>query len=662
MTGNSVEFDLDSSLIDLKIVKLIGIEKSSNSIIVEAFNHTILQTIYIEAFSDKTIRPLKKQLSEIMVGYKNEEEKQKLINSVVTSINSNIDKISEYCKEYCSLLNDDGGDENSKIDSLINLALAPENTEKLFKDQYERVYAAVRLGDDKHMEILSIDSIKYKRYLSKLCRENTGSSISDNSINTAITNLAAEAEFNGRIIPLHLRTAWGSDENGAKKDCMYYDMCDAQRRIIEISKDGWRIINGSDKDIPVIFKRFNQQAQVEPDRNYHSDVFEDLLNLTNVKNENHRHLIKVYIISTLIPEIDHVILTTYGPKGSAKSFLLELIKKLVDPSKPVLLNLHRNIEQFIQQVNHNYINYYDNVKFIPYWLSDEICKAVTGIGHTKRMHYTNDDELIYEHRRCLGINGINVALTEADALDRSMLIELEDIDENRRKKEADLWEEFEKLKPKTLAYILDVIVKAIQIKSTLILKRLPRMAEFGEWGEAISQAMGYPSMSFIEAYTKNRNEQNIIAVNENLVGSILLGYILAFEEEKGPITEIKYEPQELYNALVDYAGDNGINIHGGQFPKDAASLVKKVKTVVPNLKTGFGIIVDIGRSEDNTSIIAIYRKTTPAALEVNYTSVAAVPLYQHLYAMQVLRKNQVNYYYNHEAKSENNYATDTIHL
>ena len=29
LTSNSVEFDLDASLIDLKIVKLIGIEKSS---------------------------------------------------------------------------------------------------------------------------------------------------------------------------------------------------------------------------------------------------------------------------------------------------------------------------------------------------------------------------------------------------------------------------------------------------------------------------------------------------------------------------------------------------------------------------------------------------------------------------------------------------------
>ena len=38
--------------------------------------------------------------------------------------------------------------------------------------------------------------------------------------------------------------------------------------------------------------------------------------------------------------------------------------------------------------------------------------------------YTNDNDIIYEHRRCLGLNGINVALTEADALDRSISIEL----------------------------------------------------------------------------------------------------------------------------------------------------------------------------------------------------------------------------------------------
>jgi|GEM_PF-2541321 len=614
--NNQEEFDLDPSLIDKSIVKKIGIERSANLLIVEADKQIITQSINIADFSDKTIKPLKKQLSDILVGYKNKEDKQNLINCIITCINSNIGKIFT-CKESSSLSTSRlitsssvaAEEESNKADVLIDLASSPENDGKFFKDQNGRPHAAVRLGHDRHLEILDINNTKYKRYLAKVYRENRGSCISETLINTVITNLASEAEFNGDIIPLHLKVAWGSEGNRAKKDCIYYDMCDLKGRVIEISKDGWRIIDGSDKDVPILFKRFNQKPQIEPDRNYDEDIFEKLLNLTNVKNERHRHLLKVYIISTLIPEIDHTILTTYGPKGAAKSFLLELIKKLVDPTKPVLLTLHRNVDQFIQQVNHNYINYYDNVKFIPYWLSDEICKAATGSGHTKRELYTDDNDIIYEHKRCLGLNGINVALTEADALDRSISIELEDIDEDKRKKESDLWSEFDKIKPQAFAYILDVIAKAMQIKETLNLKNLPRMADFAEWGEAISQAMGYPPMSFIDIYKENRNEQNIVAVNENLVCSILLKYILDLEAENGPISEMQYEPLDLRKELKLYAENNEIDIHGRQFPKDAASFVKKIKTVIPNFKAGYGIIITVGRnSKDNTSIITISRK------------------------------------------------------
>jgi hypothetical protein len=45
-------------------------------------------------------------------------------------------------------------------------------------------------------------------------------------------------------------------------------------------------------------------------------------------------------------------------------------------------------EEFIQQVNHNYLlSFYDNVKFIPSWFSDKICKIGMVIGHTKLKVY-----------------------------------------------------------------------------------------------------------------------------------------------------------------------------------------------------------------------------------------------------------------------------------
>ena len=45
---------------------------------------------------------------------------------------------------------------------------------------------------------------------------------------------------------------------------------------------------------------------------------------------------------------------------------------------------------------HNYLAIYDNVKYLPPWFSDEVCKAVTGAGNSKRTLYTNDDDISWQ--------------------------------------------------------------------------------------------------------------------------------------------------------------------------------------------------------------------------------------------------------------------------
>ena len=403
-------FELDSSYIDTTIVRSIGINLNINGIVVDVNNNLIPASINLQDFSEKTIKPLKRELAQLLKGNKN---KQAIINSIVTCILSNIDKIKNSQNNVDPTF-DNNGHNNTKGNNariLVELASRKENTEKFFKDQYGRPHAAVRFGKEKILIIMPLKSNKYKRYLCKLFRENrNGEIVGEEAINSAINTLAADADFDGETIPLHLRVAWGQKESKTKELYIYYDMTDGQGRIIEISADGWCIISGKDADFPILFKRHNQTPQVTPDRNYTKDIFDRFLNLTNVLNPEHKLLLKVFIISAFIPEIDHPILTTYGPQGAAKSSLLRLIKMLVDPSKPVLLTLLKNIPEFIQQVNHNYLVFWDNAKYIPYWLSDEICKAVTGIGHTKRELYSDDDDIIYEHRRIISINGINVAL------------------------------------------------------------------------------------------------------------------------------------------------------------------------------------------------------------------------------------------------------------
>lgn len=174
--NNSVDFYLDPSILDLEIVKRIAIQKSPNSLILEVNNQTISQTIFLDDFANKTILPLKKQLDWIIPELQSEERK-KITNSIITCINKNIDEIVELSKQDNS--NDRASDENSKVANLISLTLKPENIEKLFKDQYGKPYVAVRLDVSKQLEILPINSTRFKHYLSNLYCKNFGSYIGE---------------------------------------------------------------------------------------------------------------------------------------------------------------------------------------------------------------------------------------------------------------------------------------------------------------------------------------------------------------------------------------------------------------------------------------------------------------------------------------------------
>ena len=49
---------------------------------------------------------------------------------------------------------------------------------------------------------------------------------------------------------------------------------------------------------------------------------------------------------------------------------------------------------------------------------------MTSTGLSKRRLYTDDEDVIYRFRRCVGINGINIAATKPDLLERALILHL----------------------------------------------------------------------------------------------------------------------------------------------------------------------------------------------------------------------------------------------
>ncbi|MFL6433014.1 MAG: hypothetical protein ACJ71O_04675, partial [Nitrososphaeraceae archaeon] len=491
--------------------------------------------------------------------------------------------------------------EEQKSESQILLELAHANVSRFFKDQHGIAYALI-VRTKGRRELIALENGRFRRFLAKLFYDNNKGIARTEHINNAIQILQANIEYDGQTIPLSLRLAW-------KEDAICYDLTDEKWRYVKITKDGWEV---KDDDSSVLFARYNQVAQVPPDRNYEPDIFDKFIGLTNVKDDKDKLLLKVYTISLFIPDIAHAMLVLHGEKGAAKTLLKLLIKQLVDPSKPALLTMHTSRDELVQQLSHNYVAYYDNVKNVPKWLADEACKAVTGIGQTKRKLYTNDEDVVYEYKRCLGFSGINICLTEPDALDRSILIELMRIPRDKRKLESQILSEFEELKPKVLGYIFDVLVKALEIRPSLQLNELPRMADFALWGEAISQAMGYDPLEFLNAYYENIGRQNIEAIESHPLAHAIAKY---FEEQGDEVSGkiLEGSPMEVLETLEAFAQEHKISTDNKQWPKSPSALSRRLNQIRSNLLEGLGIEVTISRqnkNKANTAYIEI-RKIPP---------------------------------------------------
>jgi hypothetical protein len=493
-------------------------------------------------------------------------------------------------------------DKRSVAEKLVDLI--SQNSNSFFKDQYDVPFARIHNTD--HHEIVRVGSDKFKRYIGRLYYENENKVANTEALTNAVQVLQAKAEYRGDTIPLSLRVA---SHNGD----IFYDLTNEKWQCVSVTKECWALL---DETPTPMFMRYNQTSQVQPNRDYEPDIFDRFLQLTNLKKEEDRFLLKIYIISLFIPNIQHVILQVHGEKGGAKSMLETLIKELVDPAKPKLLSTHKDRMEFIQQLAHNYLAYYDNLKYIPGWLSDEVCRAVTGSGSSKRKLYSDDDDIVYEYRRCLGFNGINVILTEPDALDRSITIEQDRIEDENRRQEEEIVSEFLEIRPKLLAYIFDTMVKTLQIKPSVELKQLPRMADFAIWGEAIARALGHKELEFIKIYYDNIGKQNVEAIENNALRQAISRLINSWYQEESPsiwYTSTSTLLEKLNRIAVEY----NINTVSKTWPKAANSLSRKLKTILSNLREGLGFDISIIRNttgrHKGASSVKIWKISSPSS-------------------------------------------------
>lgn len=485
-------------------------------------------------------------------------------------------------------------DQNKPIEQKQNesqgaelIKLCTESGISFFLDDFNDSYASNPVGD--HIELIQLKSKEFKYLLNRKYYDAYGKLLSSDAAIQVTTLFMAKAAHESNTRTLYRRV-------GLFNGNFYYDLVDSKWRAIEISKTGFRVLNKQ----PLLFQRTkNMNQQVIPSQSGSLSLFKKHFRF---KQEHDRLLFIVYLVSCFIPDIPHPLLVFAGEKGAAKSTTMRMVRKIVDPARSDLMSLPSSDENLILSLANNYMSSFDNLDRITPDKSDLLCMASTGGAISKRTLYSDAEDTIISFKRCVTLNGINVVVSRPDLLDRSIILQLRRVPTDKRKTENEIWKDFDTDLPQLLGWCFITLSKAMGIYPNLVLKELPRMADFAKWGYAIAEAAGYSGQDFIDAYNKNQLQLN----EEVLANDPVAAAILAFMNNKA---SWKGDWTTLLSTLDVLAKQKKININQKSWPRAAHSLSRKMNEIKSNLEQA-GISFEIRRN--STKELTFYNQNVSA--------------------------------------------------
>ena len=182
--------------------------------------------------------------------------------------------------------------------------------------------------------------------------------------------------------------------------------------------------------------------------------------------------------------------------------------------------------------------------------------------------------------------GINDFVLRGDLRDRSVFLHLSAIPDTTRRAEGKFWTGFRADYPRILGGVLDAIVGGLRELPSVDLKKLPRMADYAEWGEATSRGLGWGAETFLSTYNTNRKEATEALLEDSLVATIMLTFV-----QKG--INWSGTPHELYRTISKIGGIAARS----RWPKTVSLFGNELRRIAPQLRL-HGLSVTFKRTRD----------------------------------------------------------------
>lgn len=339
--------------------------------------------------------------------------------------------------------------------------------------------------------------------------------VRDNWIQPIIKTIESKYRNNQR--KLFLRTGWYDNE-------LYYQT--SKNSCVVISKNRCELIKS-----PYIFRTFQTQIDHSIDLTATLTDYTLLEKYTNFTTNEEKELFFDILPAFFIPEISKPIILIKGEAGSAKSTLLKIMKKLIDPNISLEegISLPKDPKDWYVISRQHYFLFFDNIGKIAPDEQDTCCRIIQGWSMEVRKLFTDNQTVYARLKNCMGINAIELENLQSDFLDRSLIFELKRIPDTKRLGDEQFKQNLNADLPKILGSILKLIQKSLEILPNI--QDIPqslRLLDFVKYSAAISQARGRDPKEFLAALT----DKSILQKEESIDQSIIAQPIIKFMEDK----------------------------------------------------------------------------------------------------------------------------------
>jgi len=365
--------------------------------------------------------------------------------------------------------------------------------------------------DSKSGEVRRLGGRQFKDRLIAGFYEKTHQAVRDQSFREAIGTLQAFGRYNGKPRDVYVRVA-------KHNDCYYLDLCEpGNSKAIELGAGYWKVT-----DAPVLFVRGEAMQKLPvPIKGGSIAPLWDICNIP----KDLRLLVITWLIEALRPDTPYPGLELIGEQGSGKSTAAEALRRVIDPSSCNLRGAPKTVEDVFVAAGQNHVVAYENISHFAGPMQDALAILSTGGGFAKRQLYTDGEEHIINVRRPWLINGIAIAVTQQDLVDRVISVDCAVIAE--RQSSSKQWKAFDAALPGILGGVLDVAARALAVLPGIRLAPAdrPRLMEFVLLGQAVAQSAGYPENEFLHRFNELRAETVARTLESSPVASAILEFI-----------------------------------------------------------------------------------------------------------------------------------------